>query len=581
MALQVKADGREFDSILSMLGLSGLPRDAAESASDSAPADRTGPPDAAPANAASATNASVPPAPDSGPGETGLPTPSPTTKESVLKRILSGGSASAPDVAAPPLDLGNNPGGLPPTSVAPIPTTPGVRPTFTEEHPTLSKILRVALTEAEGGIHGLASNAQTYAQTGRNAGFGGGVYGAETMPLSLEREQLQNEQVKQMLPFLRAQQIVGIGQKQSEIAKNTADAGRATAEGGKATAETAAIPAKQKLEEAQTAAAAWKEEPATGLLRNVVTGATMQPGDSGMAILDAPSAAILGKNPGDHVPLKIAKQAKDLAEEGLSYTQAGGHNWLVDKQGNKLKDMGTATPLAVIGTQMSGPATTASGALADPNMEAVAQSVAAGKQDMATALRPYMRFPGTANALEARVLAVNPDYYQGDYQNRLKVLEKATQGSWADQKIAFNTMIQHAELLRQAAKELNNGNMRTLAGLSNRAQSEFGDPALTNFDAISNAYNHEVTSVIGKGHISDAEVKTGGATMPSNANYATIDKVLGSYESLAKSKMGFLQKQIDAGMKGTKGLTDTNQPPANTSGPTATDLLKKYPPTPR
>lgn len=112
-----------------------------------------------------------------------------------------------------------------------------------------------------------------------------------------------------------------------------------------------------------------------------------------------------------------------------------------------------------------------------------------------------------------------------------------------NQKVAFNTMINHAELLRKAARALNNGDVRALNGLSNRAMSEFGDPALTNFDAIANAYNHEVTTVISKGHVTDSEVAKGGATMPSNANYATIDQVLNSYEALAKSKMNNLNQQ--------------------------------------
>ena len=118
-----------------------------------------------------------------------------------------------------------------------------------------------------------------------------------------------------------------------------------------------------------------------------------------------------------------------------------------------------------------------------------------------------------------------------------------------DKTVAFNTMLQHAQLLRQAAKALQNGNVRLVNSLSNRAMSEFGDPALTDFHAIANAYNHEVTDVISKGHMTDTEVANGGATMPDSANYATIDKVLSSYEALARSKMTQLNNQKQAAIQ--------------------------------
>lgn len=421
-------------------------------------------------------------------------------------------------------------------------------------------LLRILQGGLMGGLSGYSQNAQTYAATGRNAGFGGGAAAGYTQALpmqkalqglELQKAGLTNEQLIQMLPFLRAQNIAG-------LQKTTAEAQKNIAEAGKATAETGAVATKQKLEEAQATAAEWKEEPATGLLRNVRTGETMSPGDAGMAILDAPSAAILGKQAGDRVPLKIAKQAKDLVESGITPMQANGRSLLVDKSSREIvKDMGAATPMAVINAQMSGPATTATGALADPNMEKVAQAVAAGQEDMATALRPYIRFPGKANALEARALQINPNYYQGDYQNRLKVLEKATAGSWADQKVAFNTAMQHADLLDQAAKALNNGDVRTLASLKNRLNTEFGDADYTNFQAISHAYVNEIQKMLSAGHITDAEISQNSASMPANANYATIHKVMSSYKALAQSKLNVLNKQIQQGMKGSQGL---NQP---------------------
>lgn len=428
------------------------------------------------------------------------------------------------------------------------------QPYETKGH-ALLRILQGGLT---GGLSGLAANAQTYAMTGRNAGFGGGAAAGYTqgLPFQSAMQQLQlqhggltNEQLMQMLPFLRAQQIAG-------LQKTSAEAQKASAEAGKATAETGAIPVKTQLEQAQAEAANYKEDPNLGLI-DLRTGQPIA-GGAGTAPLTAQEAAILGKQPGESVPLKIKNQANEMVNRGIKSVSANGRQLLVDNQGNTIKDMGQATPMAVINAQMAAPPTGPNGALSDQNMETVAQAVAAGKEDMATALRPYMRFPGKANALEARVLQVNPDYYQGDYQNRLKVLEKATQGSWADQKIAFNTAIQHADLLRQAAQAVNNGDIRTINSIKNSLASEFGDADYTNLQAIANAYNHEVTSVISKGHMTDTEVKSGGQTLPLNSNFGTINKVLGSYQALMKSKMNMLQQQIQQGQKGSQGINQPN-----------------------
>lgn len=155
------------------------------------------------------------------------------------------------------------------------------------------------------------------------------------------------------------------------------------------------------------------------------------------------------------------------------------------------------------------------------------------------------------------------------FQAQKAVVKSATSGKIGDQITAFNTAIAHADLLKKAAEALHNGDSRTLSGLSNRLKTEFGDPDVTNFDAIANAYNHEITSVISKGHITDSEVKTGGSTMPSNANFETISKVLDSYKSLASSKMQQLQQQVEKGKKGQANFPDSQSSPVGMLSRTA------------
>lgn len=113
-----------------------------------------------------------------------------------------------------------------------------------------------------------------------------------------------------------------------------------------------------------------------------------------------------------------------------------------------------------------------------------------------------------------------------------------------DQRVAFTTMIQHAELLRDAAKALQNGDIQTLAGLKNAFKNEFGYSGPITARAIADAYGGEVTNVIAKGHITDAEMARTGRTLdPSKQNYETINSVLNGYQALAQSKMKMLDQQ--------------------------------------
>lgn len=122
-----------------------------------------------------------------------------------------------------------------------------------------------------------------------------------------------------------------------------------------------------------------------------------------------------------------------------------------------------------------------------------------------------------------------------------------------DQRVAFTTMIQHAELLRDASKALANGDVQTLNGLKNAFKNEFGYAGPITAKAIADAYGGEVTNVISKGHITDAEMaKTGKSLDPSKQNFETVDKVLTAYQALAQSKMNMLSQQEKAAVNASQ-----------------------------
>lgn len=146
------------------------------------------------------------------------------------------------------------------------------------------------------------------------------------------------------------------------------------------------------------------------------------------------------------------------------------------------------------------------------------------------------------------------------------VLKSAVGGKIGDEINAFNTAMQHADLLKQAATALQNGDTRTLNSMKNSFQSEFGDPNLTNFNAIAGAYSREITKMLSAGHMTDKEISESGATLPSNANPATIAKVLESYKSLAASKMQQRKNQVEKGSKGQANFPENTTTAPVTGG---------------
>lgn len=134
----------------------------------------------------------------------------------------------------------------------------------------------------------------------------------------------------------------------------------------------------------------------------------------------------------------------------------------------------------------------------------------------------------------------------------------AASGPIGQQITAFNTALQHADLLQQAMTALGNGDQRTLNALKNAFKTEFGSSDVTNFQTIGEAYTREINKMLSSGHLTDSEIKTVGATIPAKASPQQILGALQAYRALATSKMNVLQQQVQQGMKGQPNFP-TNQ----------------------
>lgn len=199
----------------------------------------------------------------------------------------------------------------------------------------------------------------------------------------------------------------------------------------------------------------------------------------------------------------------------------------------------TLVPVANFNLQNAG-----AGTVAQPS--AMAQAVANGTMKWQDVISP--RTPmSVKNQFAQEVKSLNPNFDTSTFTIEQKAAEKATSGAWADTRLAYNTAIDHANQLLTASDALKNGDVKKLNSLSNYFKTEFGSPDVTNFQAIANAYNHEVTSVVSKGHITDAEVAQGHGVLPDNASPEQIRGVAQAYKNLMTSKRDELDKLIKAG----------------------------------
>jgi hypothetical protein len=301
-------------------------------------------------------------------------------------------------------------------------------------------------------------------------------------------------------------------------------------------AEAGMNDAKSKLDAAQTEAANYKEDSTLGL----IDLRTKKPVVDATVPLTEQEAAVLGKNKGDKVPLKLKDKANEIMNRGIRSVQANGRSLLVDGQGNTIKDLGAATPVVVNNIQNQGAAADQNG-----NPSEIAKAIANGQMAWKDAVS--MRTPMTVkNAILSQVFKLNPNFDTAEFGLESDAAKKARSGAWADTRVAYNTAIDHGQQLLDTIDALKNGDVKKLNSLKNFFKSEFGSPDVPDYSAVSNAYNHEVTSVVSKNHITDAEVQAGGAVLPSNASPQALRGVVASYNKLMTSKRDELDKVIKA-----------------------------------
>lgn len=353
--------------------------------------------------------------------------------------------------------------------------------------PGLSKMGKLAVIlmgGAQGALAGRAAQEQTIAETGgrRAGGIGTGFQAGYQLPFlrasqqqQVQRGGLENQLLQNQVQYAPGLNFLKMMQGQSEIGKNQSEA-------QKNTAEAQAVPTKQALEQAQTEAANYKDDPNLGLIdlrtkQPVTTG--------GMAPLSPEEAAILGKQPGDTVPLKLKNTANEMVNRGIRTVQANGRSLLVDGKGNTIKDMGASSAVTTFNLQNAG--ATGSGGQPSP----IAKGLADGSMkwgDVVSARTPM----SVKQEILAEVKGIKPDFNSGDFEVEQAVKRQATSGSVGQQLLAIGTAREHMKLFSQLADALENNNWQLANKLGNAFGMQFGSDKATNFNIASQAFGGEV-----------------------------------------------------------------------------------------
>jgi hypothetical protein len=396
------------------------------------------------------------------------------TKGDKLSAILQGGLA-ATKTPQNKFNLPWLPGYVSPGTIGPNgPTQPPMTTPTGQMVPGLNwkqKLLAGGMAVAKGALAGRASSEQAVIQSGgrRSGGAGLGFMAGmdeparETMTQqAVQRGGLENQQLANQVQYSPALNFLKLLQGQADVGKTQADT-------GKATAETAAIPDKQRLEQAQAEAANYKDDPNLGL----IDLRTKQPVSSAAAApLSAEEANVLGKNEGDRVPLRLKNTANEIVNRGYTTVNT--------EQGVYEHKRGTAGPGQRLGNNPREISLdTPTGALDSTT----------GKQVMVTK-KDIVNNPG-------RYQPVSADVSTPVIKQTLKEYASTKPGTAGGAIIANNTAIAHLGLLSDAIDALGNGNTKLFNRLGQTYKEQTGSTVGATFDTVKQAVSGELAKVTG------------------------------------------------------------------------------------
>jgi hypothetical protein len=141
-----------------------------------------------------------------------------------------------------------------------------------------------------------------------------------------------------------------------------------------------------------------------------------------------------------------------------------------------------------------------------------------------------------------------------------------TSGKGAQQLTAFNTAMQHLDLLDKLGADLKNTNLQ----IANRAKQAWatatGSAEPANFEAAKNAMSGEVAAALKASGATDKEIEKVDSTFSRAQSPIQLKGAIATYRMLLKSKAHNLQNQYQQGMQGKPNFQPDDTAPAAQPG---------------
>lgn len=131
-----------------------------------------------------------------------------------------------------------------------------------------------------------------------------------------------------------------------------------------------------------------------------------------------------------------------------------------------------------------------------------------------------------------------------------------TSGKGGQQLTAFNTAMQHLDVLDKLSSDLGNSNVQIFNKAAQAWAQQTGNPAPTNFEAAKNAMAGEVASALKASGATDQEISKVDGTFSRVQSPMQLKGAIATYRTLLKSKAHNLEIQYQQGEKGQPNFGD-------------------------
>lgn len=153
------------------------------------------------------------------------------------------------------------------------------------------------------------------------------------------------------------------------------------------------------------------------------------------------------------------------------------------------------------------------------------------------------RNPQFRQSFMASVLQANPEYHEGEFENRNKARAAFNTGKQGDTVRSLNVSVAHLETLRDLGKAIKNQDLKGFNALAQRFAEEFGVAAPTNFDTAKAIVADEVAKGVIGGQTAQADRETLAASLKRSGSPEQIEGAINTFQSLLGGQLKGLRDQ--------------------------------------